>query len=182
MDARRNNHNNSFVHFEITPRTYYEHYSEAAPSYDLYPALSRRLGNGYVHRPSLKRHDRLKQLDFAAMNLRTFHRPHPMLDHFAQLPEEAPNPNEHRDQVDSVPPWDLYPLLLRNVSITYIFVNGICRSGWSWLKFLGSKLWNWSNEATTPSSYDYYVKSAEKKIRVEKERIRRRKKKKIWRE
>jgi hypothetical protein len=34
-----------------TPRVYYEHYMLATHNYDLYPSLSRRLGNGYIHKP-----------------------------------------------------------------------------------------------------------------------------------
>ncbi|KAI8137070.1 hypothetical protein BJV82DRAFT_584041 [Fennellomyces sp. T-0311] len=80
--------NNDFVHFETTPREYYDH---CTPDYDLYPSLSRRMVNGN--------------------SSNTWYRPHPMLDMFARLP--ADDDHQHQDQVP--PPWDLYPLVLRNV-------------------------------------------------------------------
>ncbi|KAI8067741.1 hypothetical protein BC940DRAFT_300357 [Gongronella butleri] len=77
---------------ETTPRTYYQHYKTAPPSYDLYPSLSRRLCNGAVHQPSppVRRHPR--NISIFSMNI---------------CPVNPPA----RDQ----PAWDLYPSILRNV-------------------------------------------------------------------
>ncbi|KAL0091344.1 hypothetical protein J3Q64DRAFT_1709448 [Phycomyces blakesleeanus] len=109
----------SNVHFETTPHAYYEHYSIAAPNYDLYPSLSRRLGNGHTHQPT-KPPRREAQMDFAAMNVMTNEtfgyeqnrQPHPYVPPF----QPAPVVEQQFD-------WDLYPLIRRNVS-TYKQIYG----------------------------------------------------------
>ncbi|ORZ00852.1 hypothetical protein BCR43DRAFT_485911 [Syncephalastrum racemosum] len=110
------------VHFETTPRVYQQHYTNHQPSYDLYPGMSRRLGNGYVPRPSPPPAPPAKrQVNFAKMNMvhhkprnsdnggdaSMWYNPHPVLDLFPRLPEE--------EDEDETPVWDLYPLVLRNV-------------------------------------------------------------------
>ncbi|ORX42178.1 hypothetical protein DM01DRAFT_1411862 [Hesseltinella vesiculosa] len=77
---------------ETNPRTYYQYYKTAPPSYDLYPSLSRRLGNGYEHQPSppVRRHPRTANI--FTMNVC------------------PPNPSSHE-----LPAWDLYPSILRSV-------------------------------------------------------------------
>lgn len=144
------NHNRNFVYFETTPRAYYDHCTTATPNYDLYPSLSRRMGNGYVHRPSKPpmTHAQDRQVNFASMNIihrgerRTWYSPHPLLDLFSRLPA-----SEHEDDRTTVlgqnddthlPPWDLYPLLLRNVNSHPMIVllpntHHVC---------LGGKLWD----------------------------------------
>ena len=97
--------NNKTVHLETTPRVYYENYMKTMPSYDLYPALSRRLGNGYVHQPVRPKNLSKKQNHFLCINTTNSRRiQHDPL----QLP--------HREQQqDATPPWDLYPAMLRSV-------------------------------------------------------------------
>jgi hypothetical protein len=76
----------------------------AVPSYDLYPNLSRRQAN-FVQRPTRANK---QQRDFLAMNL--------VSSRQRWSNEEDPfwveQPNEE------TPPWDLYPAILRRVSIT----------------------------------------------------------------
>ncbi|KAI9488409.1 hypothetical protein BDB00DRAFT_848306 [Zychaea mexicana] len=122
-----NNSNNNFVHFETTPREYYDHCTTATPSYDLYPSLSRRLVNGYVQRPVPRKCSQRcdRQINFATMNMiqreqasstsSTWYHPHPMLDLFARLPAEQEEEQHEHIQDDEIPTWDLYPLVLRNV-------------------------------------------------------------------
>lgn len=106
-------------HLETTPRTYYKDYVTATPNYDLYPGLSRRLGNGYVHRPSPPVRRQPKDTNFITMNLHpasntrsisipTSETSHSMTVSDQQLISHAQ---------DSHPSWDLYPSILRNVSI-----------------------------------------------------------------
>lgn len=108
------------------------------------------MGNGYVHRPSKPpvTHAQDRQVNFASMNIihrgerRTWYSPHPLLDLFSRLPA-----SEHEDDRTTVPgqnddthlpPWDLYPLLLRNVNSHPMIVllpntHHVC---------LGGKLWD----------------------------------------
>ncbi|KAI8390950.1 uncharacterized protein BYT42DRAFT_554989 [Radiomyces spectabilis] len=106
------------VHLETTPRAYYTHYMSAVPSYDLYPALSRRLGNGYVHRPIRPVRTKDRQMNFAAMNIAGSRRER----HFAlaeinwqQLTQQHQRQMIQQEAQDVTPPWDLYPSVLRNV-------------------------------------------------------------------
>ena len=123
-----NNNNNNFVHFETTPREYYDHCRTATPNYDLYPSLSRRLVNGYHSRPPPARkcsRRRDRQINFATMNMiqreratsNTWYHPHPMFDLFARLPPDNEQEQQHNDDDQSIPQWDLYPLVFRNVSL-----------------------------------------------------------------
>lgn len=100
--------NNNATVLETTPRVYYEHYMTATPSYDLYPGLSRRLGNGYIHRPTRpKRPQKRQQTNFISMNpvsKRATHNDDPLWQ-----PQPQPLQQE-------TPSWDLYPSVLRNVS------------------------------------------------------------------
>ncbi|OBZ83636.1 hypothetical protein A0J61_08314 [Choanephora cucurbitarum] len=86
--------NNKPVHLETTPRVYYENYTKTMPSYDLYPALSRRLGNGYVHQPVRPKTLSKKQNHFLCT---------------------SPRRIQHREQQQNTqPPWDLYPAMMRS--------------------------------------------------------------------
>ncbi|KAI8373780.1 hypothetical protein BD560DRAFT_394367 [Blakeslea trispora] len=87
--------NNNTVHLETTPRLYHENYMKTMPNYDLYPALSRRLGNGYVHQPVRLKSSSKKQNHFLCMNTHSRRIQH------------------HREQ-ETTPSWDLYPAMLRN--------------------------------------------------------------------
>ncbi|KAI8344001.1 hypothetical protein BC941DRAFT_407507 [Chlamydoabsidia padenii] len=91
-------------HLETTPRTYYRDYVTATPNYDLYPGLSRRLGNGYVHRPSPPVRRQPKDTNFINMNL-----------HRSALETVSDQQFISHGQ-DNHPSWDLYPSILRNVS------------------------------------------------------------------
>ncbi|KAI7903518.1 uncharacterized protein BX663DRAFT_506730 [Cokeromyces recurvatus] len=86
---------------EITPRVYYEYYMTTKPSYDLYPSLSRRLNNGYVHQPIKSPK---KQTDFIVLKASSVHR-EIMNDPLWQATQQEQNPS-----------WDLYPAILRNVT------------------------------------------------------------------
>ncbi|KAG2214358.1 uncharacterized protein EV154DRAFT_2752 [Mucor mucedo] len=94
--------NTTEVHFETTPRVYYEHYM--TPSYDLYPSLSRQVGNGYIHRPT--RPQKQQQTNFMSMNV-VSRRTNRMDDPLWQ-PQPQPLQQE-------TPSWDLYPSVLRHV-------------------------------------------------------------------
>lgn len=102
--------NKTNIQLETTPRVYYEHYT---PSYDLYPSLCRRLGNGYVHRPSnpTKRSKKQQQTNFICMNSTSSRR----LYDETQDPLWRPIPQPQQENVNT-PSWDLYPSILRNVS------------------------------------------------------------------
>ncbi|CAO3655508.1 unnamed protein product [Mucor fragilis] len=91
---------------ETTPRVYYEHYMTAQPNYDLYPSLSRRLGNGYVHRP-IRRPQKQQQTNFISIH-GTASRSSYDVD---QDPLWQPIPQRQQE----TPSWDLYPAILRNV-------------------------------------------------------------------
>lgn len=105
--------NTTEVHFETTPRVYYEHYM--TPSYDLYPSLSRQVGNGYIHRPT--RPQKQQQTNFMSMNV-VSRRTNRMDDPLWQ-PQPQPLQQE-------APSWDLYPSVLRHVSYnTFICLSFI---------------------------------------------------------
>lgn len=122
MSSINNNTTQSNAVLETTTRVYYEHYMTATPSFDLYPGLSRRLGNGYVHRPSRpSRPLKKQQTNFFSVHMNTtLRRSNPtasattatnrMDDPFWQ-PQPQPLPQE-------APSWDLYPSVLRNVSMS----------------------------------------------------------------
>jgi hypothetical protein len=106
---------------ETTPRVYYEHYTLATPNYDLYPSLSRRLGNGYIHKPIRPiRPKKQLQTNFISINnsansinRRTYNN--------NDDPLWQPHLQHHQQQVvqqeeQENPGWDLYPAILRNVS------------------------------------------------------------------
>ncbi|KAI9358186.1 hypothetical protein BD770DRAFT_388044 [Pilaira anomala] len=97
------------IQLETTPRVYYEHYMTAAPSYDLYPSLSRRLGNGYIHRPT-RPVKKQQQTNFISMNI-VSRRIHNTNDD----PLWQPQPQPPQQQQQETPSWDLYPSVLRNV-------------------------------------------------------------------
>lgn len=100
------------VHFETTPRVYYENYM--TPSYDLYPSLSRQVGNGYIYRPT--RPQKQPQTNFMSMNVvsrRTNNNDDPLWQ-----PQPQPLQQE-------TPSWDLYPSVLRHVSF-YIYLICHC--------------------------------------------------------
>ncbi|KAI8087516.1 hypothetical protein BDF21DRAFT_414571 [Thamnidium elegans] len=96
------------IQLETTPRVYYEHYMTATPSYDLYPSLSRRLGNGYIHRPT--RPVQKQQTNFISMNI-VARRTHNTTDDPLWQPQPQP-----LQPLQETPSWDLYPSVLRNVS------------------------------------------------------------------
>lgn len=96
---------------ETTPRVYYEHYMTATPSYDLYPGLSRRLGNGYVHRPVITRpKKKQQQTNFIFMHTSSSVRRY----------NQDEDPLFQPQQQQETPSWDLYPSILRNVSFIFI--------------------------------------------------------------
>ncbi|GAA5795074.1 hypothetical protein HPULCUR_000425 [Helicostylum pulchrum] len=96
------------IQLETTPRVYYEHYMTATPSYDLYPSLSRRLGNGYIHRPT-RPVQKQQQTNFISMNI-VARRTHNTTDDPLWQPQPQP-----QLQQQETPSWDLYPSVLRNV-------------------------------------------------------------------
>ncbi|KAI8971046.1 hypothetical protein BDB01DRAFT_854984 [Pilobolus umbonatus] len=102
------NHNNdpntNNKHLEITPRMYYEHYMPAPPNYDLYPSLSRRLNNGYIHTPS--RATQPKQINFISIHSS---RQSPSFNNNDHYWQPQPHPQE------TAPSWDLYPAIFRRV-------------------------------------------------------------------
>ncbi|CAO3650399.1 unnamed protein product [Cunninghamella blakesleeana] len=83
----------STTQLETTPRTYYEKYVRVTPNYDLYPSLSRRLGNGYVYQPKPPTRRHTKRTNFISMNIYS----------------------NHVQPQDNNSSWDLYPSILRNV-------------------------------------------------------------------
>ncbi|KAG0168281.1 hypothetical protein DFQ29_010211 [Apophysomyces sp. BC1021] len=95
-------------HMETTLQSYYRDYMAVMPSYDLYPGLSRRLGNGYVPRqPPVTRHDD-RQINFLSIAPR-------QEDEFLwHIDIPQPQPQPHRNE-NTTPSWDLYPSILRNV-------------------------------------------------------------------
>jgi hypothetical protein len=99
------------IQLETTPRVYYEHYMSVTPSYDLYPSLCRRLGNGYVHRPPRPARSIKQQTNFICMNSTSSRH----LYDETQDPLWRPIPPAQQE--NATPPWDLYPAILRNVSI-----------------------------------------------------------------
>ncbi|CAO3588055.1 unnamed protein product [Absidia cylindrospora] len=107
-------------HLETTPRTYYKDYVTATPNYDLYPGLSRRLGNGYVHQPSPPVRRQPKETNFISMNLH-----HPLSSNRRTNPTTMADSNSmsvsHQQLISAShvqanhPSWDLYPSILRSV-------------------------------------------------------------------
>lgn len=92
-----------YIQLETTPRVYYQSYITSDPCYDLYPSLSRRLGNGYIQlqRPTHSSDD----IDFTTIHIPYAKRLALTEDPFWQTQEEEGQ-------------WDLYPSILRSVSIT----------------------------------------------------------------
>ncbi|SAM05091.1 hypothetical protein [Absidia glauca] len=107
-------------HLETTPKAYYKDYVTATPNYDLYPGLSRRLGNGYVHRPSPPVRRQPKDTNFITMNLHPASNSRSISVPMATASETAHSMTVSDQQLishaqDSHPSWDLYPSILRNV-------------------------------------------------------------------
>jgi hypothetical protein len=131
---------------ETTPRVYYEHYMTATPSYDLYPGLSRRLGNGYVHRPVITRpNKKQQQTNFI----------------FTHTPSSVRRYNQDEDPLfqpvqQETPSWDLYPAILRNVSF-YISFQAFKKELTALI--IGREFWYRSNETKTSrhGSYNYII-------------------------
>ncbi|KAG2203696.1 hypothetical protein INT46_001726 [Mucor plumbeus] len=98
------------IQLETTPRVYYEHYMTAQPSYDLYPSLSRRLGNGYVPRPIRRPKKQQQQTNFISIHGTTSRRSY----NVDQDPLWQPTIPQIQQET---PSWDLYPAILRNASI-----------------------------------------------------------------
>ncbi|ORZ20402.1 hypothetical protein BCR42DRAFT_408689 [Absidia repens] len=108
-------------HLETTPKTYYKNYVTESPNYDLYPALSRRLGNGYVHQPSPPVRRQPKNTNFFSMG---HLQPTTTIDRSNSTTMENSSivtvsnqqfistPSHVKDNQSS---WDLYPSVLRNV-------------------------------------------------------------------
>lgn len=110
--------NNNTV-LETTPRVYYEHYMTATPSYDLYPGLSRRLGNGYIHRPTRPtRPQKRQQTNFISMNAVPKRTTPNNNDDPLWQPQPTPQPLQQQE----TPSWDLYPSVLRNVSNIVLYL------------------------------------------------------------
>ncbi|CAO3592529.1 unnamed protein product [Absidia cylindrospora] len=109
------------AHLETTPKTYYKNYVADTPNYDLYPALSRRLGNGYVHQPSRPVHRQPKDINFFSLS---HLQPTTIIARSNSTTMENSNAMTVSDQQlisasshvkDNHPSWDLYPSVLRNV-------------------------------------------------------------------
>ncbi|KAI8085830.1 uncharacterized protein B0P05DRAFT_24397 [Gilbertella persicaria] len=103
--------NTKAIHLETTPRAYYEYYMTAAPSYDLYPGLSRRLVNGHVHRPTRPKRQPKRQAHFLNIN-NTMH----LRRNYNEQEDPLWQPQQQQ-QGDMTPPWDLYPAILRRVCV-----------------------------------------------------------------
>lgn len=104
---------------ETTPRVYYEHYMMETPNYDLYPGLSRRLGNGYIHKPIRPtRPKKQQQTNFISItntSKRIYYNINndPLWQPHIQQQEEQV---QQQGEQENLPAWDLYPAILRSVS------------------------------------------------------------------
>ncbi|KAG2174605.1 hypothetical protein INT44_006869 [Umbelopsis vinacea] len=101
---------------EITRTIYHKHFMQSQPNYDFYPSLSRRMSNGYEHRPTPIARPATDSFNFAMAASPQYSgvnaTPQPVdaaVDEQATLPfSRSANESPHQD-------WDCYPMVLRNV-------------------------------------------------------------------
>jgi hypothetical protein len=137
---------------EISHNTYHRYFMQPQPNYDLYPSLSRRMSNGYEHRPQpiARRSDPFnfatavaKSSRFSGVN--TTPQPVEQADAAVAADHQAPLPLSRNTTARQ--DWDCYPMVLRNVSTMtpMTFVCCACHIGY-FPRYLtvfitGSKLW-----------------------------------------
>ncbi|CAO3689372.1 unnamed protein product [Umbelopsis ramanniana] len=101
---------------EITRTIYHKHFMQSQPNYDFYPSLSRRMSNGYEHRPTPIVRPTTDSFNFAMAAAPRFSgvnaTPQPV---DAAADEQAPLPFSRALNAPPRQDWDCYPMVLRNV-------------------------------------------------------------------